>query len=94
VLARAMVLCPDHSIEPEHLGIKVQRKLSFEPNLSEDSSLNYHAVMEEYSRKLLEEALQRAGWNQTKAAELLGLQRTYLTRLIRQRGVRTKPSFT
>jgi DNA-binding NtrC family response regulator len=94
VLARAMVLCPDHTIEPEHLGIKVQRKLSFETDLSEDCSLNYHAVMEAHSRKLLEEALRRSGWNQTKAAELLGLQRTYLTRLIRQRGVQTKPSFT
>ncbi len=94
VLARAMVLCPDHTVEPEHLGIKVQRKLSFETDLSEDCSLNYHAVMEAHSRKLLEEALRRSGWNQTKAAELLGLQRTYLTRLIRQRGVQTKPSFT
>ena len=93
VLARAMVLCPDHCLEPEHLGIKVQRKLSFEPDLSEGCNLNYHAVMEAYSRKLLEEALRRAGWNQTKAAELLGLQRTYLTRLIKQRGIQTKPSF-
>lgn len=93
VLARATVLCPDNCIEPEHLGIKVQRKLPFETDLSEDCSLDYHAVMEAYSRKLLEEALRRAGWNQTKAAELLGLQRTYLTRLIKQRGVPTKPSF-
>lgn len=93
VLARAMVLCSDNSIEPEHLGIKVQRKFSFETDLSEDCNLNYHAVMEAYSRKLIEEALRRAGGNQTKAAELLGLQRTYLTRLIKQRGLQTKPSF-
>jgi DNA-binding NtrC family response regulator len=92
VLSRATVLCPGDCIEPEHLGIKVQRKLPFETDVSEDSSLNYHAVMEAYSRKVLEEALRRAGWNQTKAAELLGLQRTYLTRLIKQRGVQTKPS--
>lgn len=91
VLARATVLCPDNCIEPEHLGIKGQRKLSFETELSEDCSLHYHAVMEAYSRKLLEEALRRAGWNQTKAAELLGLQRTYLTRLIKQRGISTRP---
>jgi DNA-binding protein Fis len=30
-------------------------------------------------------ALEKAGGNQTKAAELLGLQRTYLARLIKQR---------
>jgi transcriptional regulator with GAF, ATPase, and Fis domain len=58
---------------------------------SEDETLNYHAAMEGYSRKVLEEALRRSAWNQTKAAELLGLQRTYLTRLLRQRGVSVKP---
>jgi len=93
VLSRATVLCPDDCIEPEHLGIKAQRKLPFETDVSEESSLNYHAVMAVYSRRILEEAMRRAGWNQTKAAELLGLQRTYLTRLIKQRGVSTKPSF-
>jgi DNA-binding NtrC family response regulator len=92
VLARATVLCPDHCIEPEHLGIKLQRNLSIEMDPSEDWSLDYHAGMEAYSRKLLEEALRRVGWNQTKAAELLGLQRTYLTRLLKQRRVQTKPS--
>ena len=91
VLARATVLCLDNCIESEHLGIKRQRNLSCEIDLSEDCSLNYHAVMEGYSRRLIEEALRRAGWNQTKAAELLGLQRTYLTRLIKQRGVSTRP---
>ena len=91
VLVRAIALCPDDCLEPEHLGITVQRKLPVEADFAEDDSLNYHAVMEHYSRKVLEEGLRRAGWNQTKAAELLGLQRTYLTRLIRQRGVSAKP---
>ena len=94
VLVRAIALCPDDSIEPEHLGITVQRKLPVEAGFVEDDCLNYHAVMEQYSRKVIEEGLRRAGWNQTKAAELLGLQRTYLTRLIRQRGVSTKPPST
>jgi len=91
VLVRAIALCLDDCIEPEHLGITIQRKLPFEADFVEDESLNYHAVMEHYSRKVIEEGLRRAGWNQTKAAELLGLQRTYLTRLIRQRGISAKP---
>ncbi|MBS0181005.1 MAG: sigma-54-dependent Fis family transcriptional regulator [Nitrospira sp.] len=94
VLVRAIALCPDDCLEPEHLGITVQRKLPVEADFAEDESLNYHAVMEHYSRKVIEEGLRRARWNQTKAAELLGLQRTYLTRLIRQRGVSTKPPST
>jgi DNA-binding NtrC family response regulator len=94
VLVRAIALCPDDCLEPEHLGITVQRKLPVEVDFAADESLDYHAVMEHYSRKVIEEALRRAGWNQTKAAELLGLQRTYLTRLIRQRGVSAKPPIT
>lgn len=94
VLVRAITLCPDDCIEPEHLGITVRRTLPVEVDFAEDESLHYHAAMEQYSRKVIEEALRRAGWNQTKAAELLGLQRTYLTRLIRQRGIPSKPPAT
>ncbi len=93
-LVRAIALCPDDCIEPEHLGIKVRRKLQMEADFAEDDSLNYHAVVEQYSRKVIEEGLRRAGWNQTKAAELLGLQRTYLTKLIRQMDISTKPPTT
>ena len=91
VLVRAITLCADDCIEPEHLGIVIQRKLPVELKFAVEEQLNYHAVMDLYSRKVIEEALSRTGWNQTKAAELLGLQRTYLARLIRQRGVPTKP---
>ncbi|MBX3327864.1 MAG: sigma-54 dependent transcriptional regulator [Nitrospira sp.] len=93
VLVRAITLCPGDCIEPEHLGIMLPRRLLVDVSFSEDETLNYHTVMEQYSRKVLEEALRRAGGNQTKAAELLGLQRTYLTRLLRQRGVAVKASF-
>ena len=91
VLVRAITLCSDDCIEPEHLGITVPRRLPIDVAFAECETLNYHSVMEGYSRKVLEEALRRTGWNQTKAAEMLGLQRTYLTRLLRQRGVSVKP---
>ena len=94
VLVRAIALCPDACIEPEHLGITVQRKVPIETDFAGEESLNYHATMEHYGRKVIEEALRRAGWNQTKAAELLGLQRTYLTRLMKQRSIPTKPPVT
>lgn len=47
--------------------------------------------MDAYSQKLIEEALRRNGWNQTKAAAELGLQRTYLTKLLRQKQIPGKP---
>ncbi len=94
VVTRAMALCDGDCIEPEHLGITIRKKLPVKTDLAEEDDLNYHAVMELYSRKVIEEALRRTGGNQTKAAELLGLQRTYLTRLIKQRGITMKPSIT
>jgi DNA-binding NtrC family response regulator len=47
----------------------------------------YHAMMEAYSRWVLEEALKKNDWNQTRAAEALGLQRTYFTKLLRQKQI-------
>jgi DNA-binding NtrC family response regulator len=46
--------------------------------------------MEAHSRRIIEQALLDADGNQTKAAERLRLQRTYLARLLRQQ--RQKPS--
>lgn len=92
VMMRAIALCPDDCIEPAHLGITVRENLPLDTDLSREGNLQYHETMELYSRKVIEEALHRSDWNQTRAAELLGLTRSYLTRLIRLKGVRTKPS--
>ena len=48
-------------------------------------NLTYHESMEAHSAHIIERALDRAAGNQTKAAEFLDLQRTYLARLIKQR---------
>lgn len=47
----------------------------------------FHDQVADQRKKIVREALERSGGNQTKAAELLGLQRTYLARLIRQMGL-------
>ncbi|NOS35590.1 MAG: AAA domain-containing protein [Deltaproteobacteria bacterium] len=47
----------------------------------------YHETVEGHKRHVIEEALIRTNGNRTQAAELLGLQRTYLSRLIRQLGI-------
>jgi DNA-binding NtrC family response regulator len=95
LLTRALVLCPGDTIEPEHLSLTV-----FDSQLEQESSQegdteprtgSYHEKIEVYSRKLLENALSRNGWNQTKAADDLGLQRTYFTKLLRQKGISGKP---
>lgn len=43
----------------------------------------WHGAVNDFKRRLLEQALVSAGGNRTHAARALGLQRTYLLRLIR-----------
>lgn len=94
VLTRAMVLCPGDTIGPEHLALT-----TLLPTTSQEADTNivffsYHKSMDAYSQRLIEEALRRNGWNQTKAAAELGLQRTYLTKLLRQKQISAKPPAT
>ena len=92
VLTRAYILTPGTTIEPEHVCISempstIAHSTAHEVQHPPCSAKGYHDLMETYSRWVLEEALKRNDWNQTRAAEELGLQRTYFTKLIRQKQV-------
>ncbi len=97
VLTRAIVLCPGDTIGPEHLSLMtVPLPTDASSSINQDPSsdmvfFSYHQSMDAYSQKLIETALRRNGWNQTKAATELGLQRTYLTKLLRRKQVPAKP---
>ena len=54
-------------------------------------SLGYHGAVSEFKRRLIEATLHQVSGNRTHAARVLGLQRTYLLRLIRQLGVAAPP---
>ncbi len=86
-ISRAVVLSTDPAIGPEHLRLneEPQREL---PSFGEN--LTYHEAMDHYGRYLVEQALHRTGGRQTKAAEILGLQRSYLARLIKQKKINAK----
>jgi DNA-binding NtrC family response regulator len=90
VIARAVVLSPTERIEPAMLAL-LPDDACFRPT-GEDHlpyvQLPYHESMDEHSRHIIARALERADGNQTKAAELLRLQRTYLARLIKQHKTR------
>ena len=91
VLMRAVILCPQDTLEPSDLYLA---NSPFSPAAEADTeslSHHYHESIDVYSRKIIEEALRRNGWNQTKAAEELGLQRTYLTKLLRQKDISGRP---
>lgn len=92
VLTRAMVLCPGDTIGPEHLSLTTADQAVQPEHNSDILFFSYHKSIDAYSQKLIETALRRTGWNQTKAAELLGLQRTYLTRILREKQIARKPA--
>ncbi|RMH02892.1 MAG: sigma-54-dependent Fis family transcriptional regulator [Nitrospirae bacterium] len=82
-IARAVVLGTGSVIRVEQLGLGS----GAETKVVDPEFLGYHEALEHYSRQLLEKALHRANGNQTRAAELLKLQRTYLARLLRQKQI-------
>jgi Nif-specific regulatory protein len=84
-IERAVVLSTAPAIEPRDLPIA--------PPLAEDETeeapgSSYRQAVVNFKRDLLRSALLQAEGNQTRAAEGLGLRRTYLSRLLRELGLR------
>jgi len=92
VLTRAVILCPEDTIEPAYLHVADSPFPSADEAETGSPPRHYHESMDAHSRQVIEEALRRNGWNQTKASEELGLQRTYLTKLLRQKDIPGRPS--
>jgi DNA-binding NtrC family response regulator len=86
VVARSVVLNQSDTIEPDMLSLDAIDHSSTGERLSY-FSLPYHESMKEHTRTLILLALREECGNQTKAAARLGLQRTYLARLIKQYGI-------
>src|SRR5262245_13025150 len=49
--------------------------------------IGFHGAVSEFKRRLIEATLTQMGGNRTRTARALGLQRTYLLRLIREFGI-------
>jgi DNA-binding NtrC family response regulator len=91
VLTRAYILSPTDIIEPEYLHLSKPAATAPPDGPDMSVSRRYHDMMETYSRWIIEEALKRNDWNQTRASEELGLQRTYFTKLLRQKQICGRP---
>ncbi len=83
VIARAVILSPTDTIEPDVLALDFNPIAGKGPLLPY-LTLPYHESMDAHSRYIIEQALKETEGNQTKAAERLQLQRTYLARLLKQ----------
>lgn len=83
VIERAVVLDRDQLITGEDILLPVEESSSPKGGRAPGIPQAFHQSLDYHKRSIIEEALKKTGGNQTKAAELLGLQRTYLARLIR-----------
>ncbi|MFC1572657.1 sigma-54-dependent transcriptional regulator [Candidatus Eisenbacteria bacterium] len=83
-IERMAVLSPSNKLAPDLLPPEICAIPKSEPPDLMD--MPYREAMAGFKHKLIERALWRAGGNQTKAAELLGIQRTYLNRVIKETG--------
>ncbi len=93
VVARAVILSDDQDIQAELLGLPAVGPAIDKTRQTEDATpLSYHHSMESHSRWLIQEALRKAEGNQTRAAALLKMQRTYFTKLLKQKGIAVKRS--
>ncbi len=88
-IARAVVLSEHDLIMPDVLALATWDPSADNGPLLHYLDLPYHDSMEQHSMAIIRRALERAGGSQTNAAELLKLQRTYLARLIKQKGIGT-----
>ncbi len=84
-IERAVVLSTGPEIVPRDLPI-LQRAAHEEAPT--ESGAGFHEAVLGFKRELLRSTLARASGNQTRAAEVLGLQRTYLSRLLKELGIR------
>lgn len=87
-IERAVVLSTHDRITSEDLPLTVLTSAPESP--ASDAPRGFHEAVVAYKRQIIREALHRSGGNQSRAASALGLQRTYLARLIKELQVREK----
>jgi Nif-specific regulatory protein len=94
VIERAVVLSPPGSrLTPESLPPEIREpspshRSAPEPFSNSGPIPKMAEGIYQFKRDLLRRALEKTGGNQTEAAKLLGLQRTYLARMIKVLGLR------
>jgi DNA-binding NtrC family response regulator len=85
VIERAVVLASDPVIQPKDLVLGTEGIADGDSESTLD--LPFHASVDAHKRALIKHAIDKAAGSKTRAAKLLELQPTYLSRLCRQLGI-------
>ena len=88
VLARAVILSADGKITEENLRLETRHRPERESRADQVEHIPpLKESLDRHSRFLLIQALTQTGWNQSKAAEVLQIHRSYLVRLMKRLGI-------
>lgn len=88
-LERAVLLAAGPEIEPNDLPDKVCG-LAGAPTPGvklPDAGINLRSAVESFENKLIQQALERTGWNKKQAAVLLGINRTTLVEMLKRKRI-------
>ncbi len=80
---RAVVMGNDHEISPEDLPIAPQPRTMPVPAIG----LSLKEAVDQFKKELIIANLRHTGGNRAQASKILGIQRTYLSRLISRYGI-------
>jgi len=72
------------------LGIDVEKNVAKNVNEVELSDKSLKNALDTFKKEYVTKILEENGWNQTKTAAVLGIQRTYVIRLINELQIRKK----
>ncbi|HEX9205096.1 MAG TPA: sigma-54 dependent transcriptional regulator, partial [Candidatus Deferrimicrobiaceae bacterium] len=85
-VGRAVALSDGEGIGPSDLCLGLAEPEGAQPPATPEEE-RFHASVREHKRAVIRRAIAKAGGSKTRAAEILGLSPTYLSRLIRVLGV-------
>jgi DNA-binding NtrC family response regulator len=86
-IERAVIFCDGGSIEVEHLPPQYRESRLVPPPSGAGIRRSYGSAMDALDRSLVIDALEKAGGNRTKAAELLGIHRRTLYYKLERLGI-------
>ena len=88
VIERAVVLCAGDRIGPDDLALPGTGLPTTPPITPHAGNGDFHSQVKAHKQAVIRSALRQTGGNQTQAAEILGLQRTHLVKLLRALEIR------
>ncbi len=82
-IEKAIIITRDKFIKPEDITLKITEQLKIEPTFT----LNYNEAINRLEIDLVKKALSQTQGNQTRAAEILGVSRNFLIRLMKKHNI-------